>query len=124
MSNKPFTVLIAGGGIAGLTLANLLERIGVNYLILEGYREMAPQVGASIGILPNGSRVLDQIGMYDEIRKLIDEPLIESSLRSREGLPITSYLGIGTQCNQRRVKSHLACEHVFVQLLTCLQARI
>ncbi|KAL1853095.1 hypothetical protein Daus18300_011923 [Diaporthe australafricana] len=101
MSKKPFTVLIAGGGIAGLTLANMLEKIGVNYLILEGYREMAPQVGASIGILPNGCRVLDQIGMYDEIRKLIDEPLFESSLCSDEGRTISSYLGIGTQVNAR-----------------------
>jgi 2-polyprenyl-6-methoxyphenol hydroxylase-like FAD-dependent oxidoreductase len=101
MSKKPFTVLIAGGGIAGLTLANMLEKIGVNYLILEGYREMAPQVGASIGILPNGGRVLDQIGLYDEIRKLIDAPLYETSIRSHEGLPITSYRGIGTQVIQR-----------------------
>lgn len=101
MSEQPFTVLIAGGGIAGLTLANMLEKVGVNYLILEGYHEMAPQVGASIGLLPNGCRVLDQIGMYDEIRKLIDAPLFESSLRSREGLPITNYLGIGNQMNKR-----------------------
>lgn len=101
MSDQPFTVLIAGGGIAGLTLANMLERVGVNYLILEGYREMAPQVGASIGILPNGCRVLDQIGMYDEIRKLIDAPQFKSCLRSGDGLPLTSYLGIGNQVNKR-----------------------
>lgn len=101
MSKKPFTVLIAGGGIAGLTLANMLEKVGVNYLILEGYREMAPQVGASIGILPNGCRVLDQIGIYDEIRSLIDAPLFETSLRSSEGLTISQYLGIGDQVNAR-----------------------
>ncbi|KAG6357457.1 hypothetical protein INS49_013334 [Diaporthe citri] len=101
MSKKPFTVLIAGGGIAGLTLANMLEKVGVDYLVLEGYREMAPQVGASIGILPNGSRVLDQIGLYDEIRDLIDAPLFESTLRSRDGLPISTYLGFGDQVNER-----------------------
>lgn len=101
MSTKPFTVLIAGGGIAGLTLANMLEKIGVDYFILEGYREMAPQVGASIGILPNGSRVLDQIGLYDDIRKLIDAPLFESSLRCPKGTLVTKYLGVGTQINRR-----------------------
>lgn len=101
MAKKPFTVLIAGGGIAGLTLANMLERIGVDYLILEAYREMAPQVGASIGILPNGSRVLDQIGLYEDIRKLIDAPLGETSLRSPEGPSISSYCGIGTQTIER-----------------------
>lgn len=112
MSNKPFTVLIAGGGIAGLTLANMLEKIGVDYLILEGYREMAPQVGASIGILPNGSRVLDQIGLYDDIRKLIDAPLFESSLRCPEGPLVTRYLGVGTQINRRQVGIH----HASVQI--------
>lgn len=101
MAKKPFTVLIAGGGIAGLTLANMLERIGVDYLILEGYREMAPQVGASIGILPNGDRVLDQIGLYDEIRKLIDAPSSKSALREPGGPLITSYHGIGSQVNGR-----------------------
>ncbi|KAK0370617.1 FAD binding domain-containing protein [Colletotrichum limetticola] len=101
MPSKDFTVLIAGGGIAGLTLANLLERVGINYLILEGYREMAPQVGASIGILPNGSRVLDQIGLYDEIRKLIDEPLYKMSLRDSKGNPTSEYCGVGQQIKQR-----------------------
>ncbi|KAK2777212.1 FAD binding domain protein [Colletotrichum kahawae] len=101
MSDKPFTVLIAGGGIAGLTLANMLEKIGVNYLILEGYREMAPQVGASIGILPNGCRVLDQIGLYDEIRKLIDGPLYETALRLSEGHLVTNYLNVGGQVRER-----------------------
>lgn len=101
MSDKPFTVLIAGGGIAGLTLANMLEKIGVNYLILEGYREMAPQVGASIGILPNGCRVLDQIGLYDEIRKLIDGPLYETSLRHPKGNMVTNYLNVGGQVRER-----------------------
>ncbi|KAF9871350.1 FAD binding domain protein [Colletotrichum karsti] len=101
MPSKDFTVLIAGGGIAGLTLANMLEKVGVSYLILEGYHEMAPQVGASIGILPNGSRILDQIGLYDKIRKLIDKPLFESTLRYPEGGVITRYLGIGGQINNR-----------------------
>ena len=93
--------IIAGGGIAGLTLANMLERIGVDYLILEGCREMAPQVGASIGILPNGSRILDQIGLYDDIRKLIDAPLFELSLRCPKGALVTKYLGVGNQINRR-----------------------
>lgn len=91
MAKKPFTVLIAGGSIAGLTLANMLEKLGIDYLILEGYREIAPQVGASIAILPNGSRVLDQIGLYDEIRKLIGAPWEELSVRSPEGSEITKY---------------------------------
>jgi len=63
----PFRVLIAGGGIAGLTLANSLQHAGIDYLLLEARGELAPQLGASIGLGPNGSRILDQLGCYEEI---------------------------------------------------------
>ncbi|KAF4416113.1 FAD/NAD(P)-binding domain-containing protein [Fusarium austroafricanum] len=52
-----FRVIIAGGGVAGLTLANALEHAGINYVLLERRDTIAPQVGASIGIGPNGCRV-------------------------------------------------------------------
>lgn len=74
---KDFKVLIAGGSIAGLTLANVLERLGVDYLLLESHGDIAPQVGASIGMLPNGLRVLDQLGMYEAVQALLDCKLSE-----------------------------------------------
>ncbi|KAI4724917.1 FAD/NAD(P)-binding domain-containing protein [Aureobasidium sp. EXF-10728] len=49
-------VIIAGGGIAGLTLANALEQANIDYVLLERRKVIAPQVGASIGILSNGCR--------------------------------------------------------------------
>ena len=60
-------VLIAGGSIAGLVLANALEQIGIDYVVLEKWHEIAPDAGASIGIFPNGARILDQLGCYDAI---------------------------------------------------------
>ncbi|KAL0765485.1 hypothetical protein CaCOL14_012234 [Colletotrichum acutatum] len=53
-------IIIVGGSVAGLSLANMLERFDIDYTILEAYSEIAPQVGASIGLLPNGLRILDQ----------------------------------------------------------------
>ncbi|THY17077.1 hypothetical protein D6D00_08628 [Aureobasidium pullulans] len=53
----PLKVIIAGGGIAGLTLANALEQASIDYALLERRQEIAPQVGASIGIMSNGCRV-------------------------------------------------------------------
>ncbi|KAL6415594.1 FAD binding domain-containing protein [Ilyonectria robusta] len=101
MSSKNFTVLIAGGSIAGLTLANMLELVGIDYIILEAYPEIAPQVGASIGLVPNGCRVLDQIGVYDQIRDLIKEPLFQMSLRNSDGNATSQYDGIGDQFRNR-----------------------
>ncbi|KAF3061487.1 hypothetical protein GL218_03674 [Daldinia childiae] len=63
---ESFKVIIAGGGIAGLTLAHALEKAGVDFLLLEK-REIAPQTGASIIIQCHTARILEQLGIWKEI---------------------------------------------------------
>ncbi|PGH02637.1 hypothetical protein GX51_04520 [Blastomyces parvus] len=70
-NEKPFRVLIVGGGISGLALANMLQKSCVDFLVLEAYPDIAPQVGASIGFQPHGLRILDQLGMYQELRSQV-----------------------------------------------------
>lgn len=53
-------VIIVGGSIAGLTLAHCLHHSDIDFVVLEARQEIAPQVGASIVVLPNGARILDQ----------------------------------------------------------------
>lgn len=65
--SRHFCVAIVGGGIAGLTLALILERAGVSFVLWEGHASIAPEIGAGIGLLPNGLRILDQLGLLDEI---------------------------------------------------------
>jgi 2-polyprenyl-6-methoxyphenol hydroxylase-like FAD-dependent oxidoreductase len=72
-SKKDFKVIIAGGGIAGLTLANCLELAGISYTLLESRPAIAPQIGASVGLLPNGARILDQIGIFDILKTYVDD---------------------------------------------------
>ncbi|PHH78826.1 hypothetical protein CDD80_6197 [Ophiocordyceps camponoti-rufipedis] len=79
-----FKVLIIGGSIAGLTLAHCLEKLNVSYEILEQGHDISPQVGASVGILPNGAQVLDQLGIFDEVEKAI-EPLTFARIRYPDG---------------------------------------
>lgn len=57
-----FKVIIAGASVSGLSLANMLEKFNIDYVILEAYPNVAPQLGASIGLLPSGLRILDQLG--------------------------------------------------------------
>lgn len=59
-------VLIVGGGIMGLSLGLMLERKGVDYLLLEAREEIAPPVGASVAFFANGARILDQLGLLDD----------------------------------------------------------
>ncbi|CAK48314.1 hypothetical protein CBS115989_8867 [Aspergillus niger] len=79
-----FRVLIVGGSVAGLTLAHCLERANIEYLILEKGDDIAPQVGASIGIMPNGGRILEQLGLFGEIERVI-EPLHQANISYPDG---------------------------------------
>ncbi|KAK7973544.1 FAD binding domain protein [Apiospora saccharicola] len=92
MSSLKPQIIIAGGGIAGLALANMLERFGIDYVLLEGHKDIAPAVGASIGLFPNGLRILDQIGCYEPIQALDLEGLDGhwSHIRDRHGKPVES----------------------------------
>lgn len=60
------TVLIAGGGIAGLTLALTCHEIGVPAVVLESVRTIAP-LGVGINLQPNAIRELQDLGFGDEL---------------------------------------------------------
>ncbi|PFH59493.1 hypothetical protein XA68_12253 [Ophiocordyceps unilateralis] len=84
MPRDDFKVLIIGGSIAGLTLAHCLEKLNMSYEILEQGRDISPQLGASVGVLPNGARILDQLGIFDEVEEAI-EPLTFARIRFPDG---------------------------------------
>ncbi|KAK7699726.1 hypothetical protein SLS64_011499 [Diaporthe eres] len=64
---QTFQVIIAGGSLVGLTTALALEKAGISYVLLEK-REIAPHMGASISIHPHTQRVMEQLGVWPEIR--------------------------------------------------------
>lgn len=85
-----FKVIIVGGSIAGLTLAHCLStNPNVSYVVLEGASDIHPQVGASIVVLPNGARILDQLGIWDDIYAMI-EPLENALTWTGDGKLVVS----------------------------------
>ncbi|KAI1473784.1 FAD/NAD(P)-binding domain-containing protein [Daldinia eschscholtzii] len=100
---EPFKVIIAGGGVAGLTLACALEKAGVDFLLLEK-REIAPQTGASIILQCHTARIFEQLGIWKKILaatfslkgrlhfnehgKLFDNSPIFKLVEERTGRPI------------------------------------
>jgi 2-polyprenyl-6-methoxyphenol hydroxylase-like FAD-dependent oxidoreductase len=96
---RPFRIIIGGGGISGLTLASSLEKAGIDYVLLEARDTVSPQVGASIGIFPNGGRIIDQLGCFDRVEKEI-VPLGTFYNRYDNGAPI--WIGDGTELSQKR----------------------
>ncbi len=67
-AKKP-KILIAGGGIGGMTVGAALLQRGFDVEIFEQADELR-EVGAGIQISPNGNRALDSIGAFETLRKL------------------------------------------------------
>src|SRR5450631_3396951 len=60
------TVLIAGAGIGGLTLALSLHQIGISAKIFESVSELKP-LGVGINVLPHAVRELIELGLHDKL---------------------------------------------------------
>jgi FAD dependent monooxygenase len=67
MDDASFKVIIIGGSITGLTLAHCLDHAGIDYVVLEKHRDVHPQLGAAITFMPNGARILDQLGLFSDV---------------------------------------------------------
>lgn len=80
-----FKVIIVGGSLSGLSLANMLDKFDIDYILLEGHSVIAPQLGASLGLLPSGLRLLDQLGCYERIRELAGNTYYSTSMRLFSG---------------------------------------
>ncbi|KAL6238507.1 hypothetical protein BDW75DRAFT_237394 [Aspergillus navahoensis] len=70
MEDRKLKVIIIGGSIAGLTLAHCLDLAEIDYLVLEKHHDILATVGGSIGLLPNGSRILDQLGIFSLVENV------------------------------------------------------
>lgn len=115
MTSKPLKVIIAGGSVAGLSLALMLEKNGIDFVVLEAYPDIAPQVGASIGVLPNGLHILDQLGCCDQVIGMAEYPVEKVFFRDSSGRPFWSLEDFGREMVDRLV----ICSILF---LVCIEA--
>jgi len=59
-------VLVAGAGVAGLTLALTCHQLGIPVTVLESVRELKP-LGVGINLQPNAVRELFDLGLADDL---------------------------------------------------------
>lgn len=67
MAHEHYEIAIIGGGIAGLTLALLCERLGFSYILFERRDSLEGDKGAGIGLQANALRILDQLGVAEKV---------------------------------------------------------
>ncbi|WP_029057657.1 flavin-dependent oxidoreductase [Stappia stellulata] len=60
------TVVIAGAGVAGLTLALSLHQVGIPVRVFESVREIRP-LGVGINLQPHAVRELDELGLLERL---------------------------------------------------------
>lgn len=82
-------VIIVGGSIAGLTLAHCLHINNIDFVLLEGHEAIGPPLGAAIVLLPNGARILDQLGIADDLFA-IWEPLQTGTTWNADGKVVST----------------------------------
>ena len=83
-----FEVLVAGGGVAGLSAALAFARRGASVTLLEQAGEIA-EVGAGLQISPNGFAVLDALGLGEAIAARGVAARAVSLRRHQDGAEVT-----------------------------------
>lgn len=90
-SQRSFKIIVFGGGVAGLTLANMLENFESEYLLLEAQEDVNAPTGAAIGLMPNDFFIMDQLGCYEAIRAVAQDGELEDlHIRDSNGKSLTS----------------------------------
>lgn len=87
MNDKP--ILIAGGGLAGLSLALTLHDLGAKFIVLEASQEMKP-LGVGINIQPNAVRELFDLGITASDMDGVGVPAKEWALVGLNGREVYS----------------------------------
>ncbi len=80
-------VIIAGGGIGGLSVALTLQQIGVDCLVCEAVSDLKP-LGVGINLQPNAVRELFDLGFTSEDIDAFGVPAQEWALVGRQGQEI------------------------------------
>lgn len=89
MSNDP-TIVIVGGGIAGMTAAAALGQRGFDVTLLESAPSFG-EIGAGVTITPNATRGLADIGVSERVAQAGVEPTLQQIQHWQDGRKLVGF---------------------------------
>ncbi len=113
MKNNNGQIIIAGAGVGGLATALALARHDIPSTVLERKKESSED-GAGIQIGPNGTRVLNDIGVLDALRPYVGIPenIIANDARTAQ---VIAELPLGNWIKQRHGYPYWVAHRVDLQ---------
>lgn len=63
MTAEDFKVVVVGGGLVGLTAAHALDRVGIDFVLLERQPKVVMDVGSNLAINVFGLQAMSQLGL-------------------------------------------------------------
>ena len=79
-ANRPYRVVIVGGGIGGLTAAVALHQRGFEVELYERSSKLE-EVGAGLQVGPNGVKVIRALGLWDRFNQIAFQPVNQVSIK-------------------------------------------
>lgn len=113
-------VMIAGGGIGGMSLALTLDQIGVPFVVFESVQNLKP-LGVGINVQPNAIRELYDLGFTDDDLRAVGIPAKEWAMVGFNGKdiyaePRGTYAGYKwPQYAMHRGKFHMMLYHALIE---------
>lgn len=99
-TRSDFRVIIGGGGITGLVLANMLQLYDISFVLLESNPDVTPKGRAGTSLLPHGNRILDQLELYNKLLALA-LPIDSLHFRDEFGELIREVRGVNQNMHER-----------------------
>jgi salicylate hydroxylase len=118
---NPDQIIIAGAGIAGLTLALALSEKGFQVQIFEKSATLA-EIGAGLQLSPNATRLLDRLGVLERLKYSSVEPQAICLQDGTSGEKLL-HLPIGKAAEERWGAPYIVCHRADLQNALLTEAR-
>jgi 2-polyprenyl-6-methoxyphenol hydroxylase-like FAD-dependent oxidoreductase len=109
---KPFRVIVVGGGLVGLTAAHVLSKADIDFVILEHHNNLTPWIGSLLVMWPATYRIFNQLGIQDVMLPILDNLDEYETISAGDGSFLHRLTGAGNMWSRKYVnlpgvKSHL-----------------